>query len=179
MTPASEIGILIHPSPIGEIVIVAQAGELLSVEPVVGDAPGTVPVHLRDRITPLASAAPAAQTAAAQLEDYFAGRRTRFDLPLRWSGVPGFAREALRAVCDIPYGETASYGEVAVLAGRPRAARAVGTACARTPFSVVVPVHRVIRADGSLGEYGGQPEIKRYLLDHESRFGHHSVRPEG
>ncbi len=67
----------------------------------------------------------------------------------------------------IPYGETAGYGDVAVLAGSPRAARAVGTACATTPFSIVVPVHRVVRADGSLGEYGGHPEVKEYLVEFE------------
>ena len=76
-------------------------------------------------------------------------------------------RSGTEAVCDIPYGETASYGEVAIAAGIPRAARAVGTACATTPFSVIVPVHRVVRADGSLGEYGGRPEVKKYLVELE------------
>ena len=65
----------------------------------------------------------------------------------------------------------AGYGEVAISAGRPRAARAVGTACARTPFSIVVPVHRVVRADGSLGEYGGRPDVKQYLIDLERAAG--------
>ena len=92
---------------------------------------------------------------------------SEFDLPLDWRLVRGFTRAALEAVSDIPYGETAGYGEVAISAGSPRAARAVGTACATTPFSIVVPVHRVVRADGSLGEYGGHPEVKRFLLDLE------------
>ena len=78
---------------------------------------------------------------------------------------------ALTAVTEIPYGETASYGEVAALAGKPRAARAVGTACRTTPFSLVVPVHRVVRSDGSIGEYGGHPEVKEYLLDLERTAG--------
>ncbi|GAA1739856.1 methylated-DNA--[protein]-cysteine S-methyltransferase [Microbacterium paludicola] len=102
-----------------------------------------------------------------QLDEYFEGRRESFDVTIDWSLTHGFARDALQAVCTIPYGETASYGEVAVMAGRARAHRAVGTACRTTPFSLVVPVHRVIRSDGSIGEYGGRPENKRFLIDLE------------
>ncbi|WP_119698775.1 methylated-DNA--[protein]-cysteine S-methyltransferase [Microbacterium halotolerans] len=105
--------------------------------------------------------------ASRQFDEYFAGQRRVFDFDLDWRLTHGFARDALRAVCDIPYGETASYGEIAALAGRPRAARAVGTACRTTPFSLVVPVHRVVRADGSLGEYGGNEDAKRYLVELE------------
>lgn len=107
--------------------------------------------------------------AATQLDEYFAGTRRHFEIPLDWRLVRGFTRAALEAARRIPYGETASYGEVAIMAGAPRAARAVGTACATTPFSIVVPVHRVVRADGSIGEYGGHPEAKRALLDLEAR----------
>ncbi|MDQ1131188.1 methylated-DNA--[protein]-cysteine S-methyltransferase [Microbacterium sp. SORGH_AS_0888] len=82
--------------------------------------------------------------------------------------MTGFTRAALQAVRTIPYGQTASYAEVAALAGSPGAHRAVGSACAKTPFSIVVPAHRVVRADGSIGEYGGHPEVKRYLLDLEA-----------
>lgn len=105
----------------------------------------------------------------AQLDEYFAGERRTFDVGLDWRLVRGFTRAALEATLDIPYGEVASYGEVALMADAPRAARAVGTACASSPFSIVVPVHRVVRADGSIGEYGGHPEVKEYLLDLESR----------
>lgn len=105
----------------------------------------------------------------AQLDDYFDGRRREFDVALDWRFAHGFTRAALEATLEIPYGEVASYGEVAVMAGAPRAARAVGTACAASPFSLVVPVHRVVRADGSIGEYGGHPEVKRFLLSLESR----------
>lgn len=105
----------------------------------------------------------------AQLDAYFAGERRAFDVALDWRLVRGFTRAALEATCAIPYGEVASYGEVALMADAPRAARAVGTACASSPFSIVVPVHRVVRADGSIGEYGGHPEVKEHLLDLESR----------
>jgi methylated-DNA-[protein]-cysteine S-methyltransferase len=108
-----------------------------------------------------------ANDAALQLDEYFAGERRDFDIALDWRLVRGFTRAALEAVREIPYGETAGYGEVAVSAGSPGAARAVGTACATTPFSIVVPVHRVVRADGSIGEYGGHPEVKAFLLELE------------
>jgi methylated-DNA-[protein]-cysteine S-methyltransferase len=104
------------------------------------------------------------------LQAYFDGEPVRFDheLVLDWQLVEGFTRAALQAVCEIPWGESASYGEVAAHAGSPGAARAVGTACRNTPFSIIVPVHRVVRADGSAGHYGAHPERKRYLLDLEA-----------
>ena len=109
-----------------------------------------------------------AADAMDQLDEYFDGKRRAFEVPLDWRLVGGFTRAALEATRRIPYGEVASYGEVAIMAGSPGAARAVGTACANTPFSIVVPVHRVVRADGSIGEYGGHPEVKHFLLDLEN-----------
>ena len=105
--------------------------------------------------------------AERQLREYEAGERRRFELPLDWSSAPGgFAGEALRAVAEIGFGEVESYGEVAARAGRPRAARAVGTACSRNPLALVVPCHRVVRASG-MGPYGGGESMKRALLEHE------------
>lgn len=103
------------------------------------------------------------------LDEYFAGRPVRFDehISFDWRLIDGFHRSALQAVLEIPWGQTMSYGEVAIVAGAPGAARAVGTACRFTPFSVIVPVHRVIRSDGTAGQYGAHPERKRYLLDLE------------
>jgi len=103
----------------------------------------------------------------AQLDEYFDGERQTFDVEIDWGLTRGFGRGALQEICRIPYGETAAYGEIAERAGRARAHRAVGTACRTTPFSIVVPVHRVIRSDGSIGEYGGRPENKRFLIDLE------------
>lgn len=104
------------------------------------------------------------------LDEYFAGMPVRFDehLTLDWRLSEGFARTALQAISTIEWGQTLSYGEVAMLAGRPGAARAVGTACRLTPFSIVVPVHRVVRWDGTPGQYGAHPERKRFLLDLEA-----------
>ncbi len=110
-----------------------------------------------------------------QLDEYFDGTRRSFDVPLDWRLVRGFTRAALETSRQIAYGEVASYGELAAMTGVPRAARAVGTACAASPFSIVVPVHRVVRADGSIGEYGGHPEVKQFLLSLEDA----TVRGEG
>lgn len=104
---------------------------------------------------------------AERLDRYFDGEPVSFDVALDWRLVSGFARDALQAVARVPYGRTASYGEIAIDAGRPRAARAVGSACRRTPFSLILPVHRVIRADGTIGEFGTSPETKRFLLELE------------
>ncbi|WP_288832451.1 methylated-DNA--[protein]-cysteine S-methyltransferase [uncultured Corynebacterium sp.] len=109
--------------------------------------------------------------AEKQLGEYFAGRRREFDLPLDWRFSSGFRREAQRALLEIPYGETRSYAQVARSAGRPRAVRAVGTACATNPLPIVVPCHRVLRSDGSLGGYRGGPEAKRWLLELECASG--------
>lgn len=111
----------------------------------------------------------AADELSARLETYFDGMPDDFaSLELDWRLASGFALAALKTIRTIAWGETLSYGEVAALAGAPGAARAVGTACRRTPFSVIVPVHRVVKSDGSAGQYGAHPERKRYLLDLEA-----------
>ncbi|MHC2999801.1 methylated-DNA--[protein]-cysteine S-methyltransferase [Microbacterium sp. HJ5] len=159
----------VHPSPVGDILIVTTDDGIVTLHPFDGPLGAElerVGAALRAPLVPDESDA-VADAAAQQLDEYFDGDREEFDLPLDWRLVNGFTRAALEAVREIPYGETAGYGEVAIAAGSPRAARAVGTACATTPFSIVVPVHRVLRADGSLGEYGGRPDVKRYLIDHE------------
>ena len=103
-----------------------------------------------------------------QLEEYFAGRRTVFDLPLDWRLATGFRRAVLAHLPAIPYGRTESYAQVATAAGNPKAVRAAGTACARNPLPVVVPCHRVVRSDGTAGGYAGGPDAKRALLALES-----------
>ena len=103
----------------------------------------------------------------AQLAEYFAGSRTRFDVPLVLRGTP-FQRAVWGALRAIPYGQTVGYGELARAIGRPGAARAVGLANGRNPIAVIVPCHRVVGANGSLTGYGGGMERKRLLLDLES-----------
>ena len=106
-------------------------------------------------------------TAAVELEEYFAGRRHDFDLPLDHALSSGFRRSVQTSLPRIGYGRTRSYKEIAELVGSPRAVRAVGTACATNPLPVVLPCHRVLRSDGALGGYIGGLEAKRALLSLE------------
>jgi len=125
---------------------------------------------LADRISPRVLHAPARlDPVARQLDDYFAGRRRRFDVPLDWRLSTGFRSTVLHHLAtDVDYGRTASYAALAALAGNSRAVRAVGTACATNPLPVVVPCHRVVRSDGAIGNYAGGVEAKRTLLDLEA-----------
>lgn len=107
---------------------------------------------------------PALAAAVRELEEYFAGRRRSFDLPLDLRLTRGFRRLVVEQLPTIAYGSTASYAELARRAGSERAMRAVGSACATNPLPVVLPCHRVLRTDGSLGGYRGGPEAKRMLL---------------
>jgi methylated-DNA-[protein]-cysteine S-methyltransferase len=103
--------------------------------------------------------------ARRQLEEYFEGQRRSFTLPLDWKLVPGgFYRRVLRATARLPFGATATYGEIAARAGNPRAHRAAGTALGSNPIPILVPCHRIVRAGGDPGNYGGGPEMKRWLL---------------
>jgi methylated-DNA-[protein]-cysteine S-methyltransferase len=99
-----------------------------------------------------------------ELEEYFEGRRTRFDIDLDWSLTRGFFRRVLRATARIGYGEVSTYTEVAARAGSPRAVRAAGNALASNPIPILVPCHRVLRTGGALGGYGGGLERKQLLL---------------
>lgn len=111
---------------------------------------------------------PLLEEAARQLEEYFAGQRRAFALPLRLRGT-AFQRAVWQALAAIPYGEVRTYGEIARAIGKPRACRAVGMANHRNPISILVPCHRVVGAGGSLTGYGGGLENKRFLLELEAR----------
>lgn len=146
-------------SPIGELLLV-------------GDGSALSGLYMQDGATAhaiedgwIAADGPFA-AARHQLEQYFAGDRTEFDLPLAPAGTP-FQLSVWDALRRIPYGETRSYSEIAAAIGRPSATRAVGAANGRNPIAVIVPCHRVIGADGSLTGFGGGVERKRLLLDLE------------
>ena len=114
-------------------------------------------------------AAPARlETTARELDEYFAGRRRAFDVPLDWQLSAGFRSTVLHHLPEIGYGHTATYAAVAELAGNPKAVRAVGSACATNPLPVVVPCHRVVRSDGTMGGYRGGLDAKRLLLAMEA-----------
>jgi methylated-DNA-[protein]-cysteine S-methyltransferase len=100
-----------------------------------------------------------------ELDEYFEGKRTHFDVPVDWALTPkGFRNRALHAVARIPYGKVKTYAEIAKSAGNERAFRAAGTACGHNPIPLIVPCHRVVQSGGGIGNYGGGPEMKRALL---------------
>lgn len=112
---------------------------------------------------------PILDAARRQLGEYFCQQRRIFDLPLDLSSGTAFQQEVWRALCQIPFGETRAYSELAGSAGHPRGARAVGQALARNPLLIVAPCHRVLRADGDLGGFGPGLGAKRLLLELEGR----------
>jgi methylated-DNA-[protein]-cysteine S-methyltransferase len=124
--------------------------------------------ELAARISPRVLEAPAQlDEVRRQLDLYFAGRLTEFDLPLDWSLTEGFRGKVQRAIYGIPYGETRSYMQLAASAGNERAVRAAGSACGTNPIPIVVPCHRVLRTGGALGGYGGGLPMKEALLEME------------
>ena len=151
-------------TPIGNVVVVANAVGVTSVEFDVEDINDVAGVDAqRDTV-----AESNADRAAEQLREYFAGKRTTFDVPLAATGTR-FQAAAWAALCRIPFGNTISYKEQAMSMGKPTATRAVGAANGRNPIAVIVPCHRVIGADGSLTGYASGVDRKVWLLDHERR----------
>jgi methylated-DNA-[protein]-cysteine S-methyltransferase len=125
---------------------------------------------LAGRVSPRVLESPAAlDRERRELDDYFAGRRHDFDLPIDWQLSHGFLLRARRGIAAIPYGETRTYTDLARGAGNERAVRAAGSACSRNPIPLVVPCHRVLRSDGSLGGYAGGLEMKQRLLEMENQ----------
>jgi len=113
---------------------------------------------------------PLIRNAFEQLEDYLTGRLTEFSLPLRPEGTP-FMKNVWMKLCDVPYGHTASYKDIATAVGNPRAVRAVGMANNRNPIPIFIPCHRIIGSNGKLVGYGGGLELKQKLLDLERTHG--------
>jgi methylated-DNA-[protein]-cysteine S-methyltransferase len=151
-------------SPVGPLLLAATEAGLVRVAYASEDH-DTVLRSLAERISPRILSAPARlDEPARELDEYFAGRRRSFALPLDWRLSTGFRQAVLSRLPEIGYGQTASYAAVAALAGNPKAVRAAATACATNPLPVVVPCHRVIYSDGRFGRYLGGPEAKRALL---------------
>ena len=148
-------------SPVGRLLVAGDAGGLRLISFPTERRTKDVPADWRHDESRFADA-------FRQLDAYFAGRLTRFDLPLRLAGT-AFQNTVWTALRDIPFAETISYGALASRIGRPTASRAVGGANGANPLPIVVPCHRVIGADRSLTGFGGGLDIKRFLLAHEQR----------
>lgn len=153
--------IAVVPSPIGDLLLVSDGRALVELHmdwsP---SAAGGDDLCADDDVL---------RRARRQLERYFAGRLRDFDLPLAPAGTP-FQKRVWKALSNIPYGTTISYGEQARRVGKPSAARAVGHANGRNPIGLIIPCHRVIGADGTLTGYGGGLNRKEWLLRHEARI---------
>jgi methylated-DNA-[protein]-cysteine S-methyltransferase len=121
--------------------------------------------RLASRLSPRILRAPARlDDVRRELDDYFAGRRRTFDVPVDWRLTVGFTQRVLRRTAAIPRGQTLTYGEVAAAAGSPAGSRAAGNALGANPIPIVVPCHRVVRSGGLIGGYTGGPDRKRFLL---------------
>ena len=151
-------------TPVGTLLLAATEQGLVRVAYDV-EGHDAVLATLAARVSPRVLAAPGRlDPVARELDEYFAGSRRAFDVPLDHRLSTGFRAEVLRHLPEIGYGRTESYAQVAAAAGNVRAVRAVGSACATNPLPVVVPCHRVVRSDGSIGGYAGGPAAKRALL---------------
>ena len=143
-----------YSSPFGPVQIGHREGRIVSIRCGSSAAP-----HMPSEVSALAN---------LQLQEYFAGERTVFDLPVSLQGTP-FQRAVWQALADIPYGQTCSYGRIASAIGKPGASRAVGSANHANPILFVIPCHRVICSDGNPGGYNGGITVKEALLALEKR----------
>ena len=149
-------------SPLGGILLAGDGEGLKAINFQEGDSPLQIQSDWNHSVDGFGEA-------VKQLDAYFEGRRTEFDLALSPEGTP-FYRQVWAELERIPYGETMSYGELAKRVGKPKAARAVGAANGRNPLPIVIPCHRVIGADGSLTGYGGGIRFKVALLELEKKY---------
>ncbi|MFN8232703.1 MAG: methylated-DNA--[protein]-cysteine S-methyltransferase [Actinomycetota bacterium] len=154
-------------SPIGELLIAVTPRGLVRVGFASEDREEIL-AQLAARVSPrILTSAGATDQVRRELDEYFDHRRDRFDLPLDRRLIHGIARDVLAATARIPFGRTSTYGEIARRIGHPRAARAVGNALGSNPIPIVIPCHRVLRAGGQLGGYGGGIDRKELLLELE------------
>lgn len=163
-----DVAYTVHHSPFGPLLLAATPRGLLRIA-FERENHEAVLTLIAERISPRVLEAPARLAEAErELDEYFAGRRRAFSLPLDRSLSTGFRREVQDHLPSIPYGRTESYAKVAALLGRPRAIRAVGSGCSTNPLPLVLPCHRVLRSDGSLGGYAGGLDTKAALLAMEA-----------
>lgn len=166
-------------SPFGPLLLAATPRGIVRVNLPAYDPEETLE-ELAARISPRVLEAPARlDDARRELDLYFEGKLTEFDLPLDWRLTDGFRRKVQRAIARIPYGQTRTYMDMARSAGNERAVRAAGTACGSNPIPIVVPCHRVLRTGGGLGGYGGGLPMKEALLDLEAAAGGNASRTGG
>jgi methylated-DNA-[protein]-cysteine S-methyltransferase len=157
-------------SPVGTLLVAVTPRGLVRVAYLdAGEEEASVLEQLATTVSPRVLAAPRKlDEPRRELDQYFAGRRRQFELPLDWQLTRGFGRKVLEATARIPYGATATYKQVATEAGNARAYRAAGNALGSNPIPIIVPCHRILHSGGGLGGYTGGLERKRVLLGVES-----------
>jgi methylated-DNA-[protein]-cysteine S-methyltransferase len=152
-------------TPVGKVLVAATARGLVRISFAATYDFEAVLADLSARVSPRLLESPGYfDGVRRELDEYFAGKRTSFDLPLDWRLTGGFGRRVLKRTAQIPYGKVSSYREMAAAAGSPRGARAAGNALGSNPIPIVVPCHRVLHSSGGLGGYGGGLDNKLLLL---------------
>jgi methylated-DNA-[protein]-cysteine S-methyltransferase len=164
----ADVSYAFEPSPVGELLVAVTPRGLIRIAYGAEERSDSVLEELARRVSPRVLEAPAAlDEVRRELDEYFGGKRTGFDVPVDWRLHDGFSRRVLRATARIPYGHLLTYAQVAAKAGSPRGSRAAGNALGSNRIPIVVPCHRVVRTGGALGGYTGGVERKEYLLDLE------------
>jgi methylated-DNA-[protein]-cysteine S-methyltransferase len=165
---AADVAYAVEPSPLGDLLVAMTPRGLVGIYYEDAGELEALLDRLAGRVSPRLVEAPArVDPVRRELDEYFAGTRTQFEIPLDWSLTQGFTRRVLKATARIPYGGASTYREMASRAGSERGARAAGNALGANPIPIVVPCHRVLRTGGEIGGYGGGVARKRFLLELE------------
>lgn len=166
-------------SPVGELLVAVTPRGLVRVS-FATEVAEQVLEELAERVSPRVLRLPRrTDEVRRELDEYFAGSRRRFEIPVDWSLVRGFAQGVLRATAMVPFGQVTTYRQMAEAAGSPRASRAAGNALGSNPIPIVVPCHRVLHTGGGLGGYAGGLERKKLLLTLEGVLGRHGISAGG
>jgi methylated-DNA-[protein]-cysteine S-methyltransferase len=164
----TDVSYAYEPSPVGALLVAVTPRGLIRIAYNAEEHADEVLEELARRVSPRVVEAPGAlDEVRRELDEYFAGRRTSFDIPVDWRLHDGFSRRVLRATARIPFGKVQTYGDVAAKAGSPRGSRAAGNALGSNRIPIVVPCHRVVRSGGKIGGYTGGIERKEFLLELE------------
>ena len=164
----TDVSYAIEPSPLGDLLVAVTPRGLIRIAYNAEASIDSALEELARRVSPRVVEAPSAlDDVRRELDEYFEGKRTSFDIPIDWRLHDGFGRRVLRATARIPFGRVLTYGEVAAKAGSPRGYRAAGNALGSNRMPIVVPCHRVVAAGGKIGGYTGGLERKEYLLELE------------
>jgi methylated-DNA-[protein]-cysteine S-methyltransferase len=164
----ADVSYAVEPSPLGNLLVAVTPRGIIRIAYGADERLDQTLDELARRVSPRVIEAPGAlDEVRRELDEYFAGRRRAFDVPVDWRLHDGFGRRVLQATARIPYGRLLTYTEVAAKAGSPRGSRAAGNALGSNRIPIVVPCHRVVRAGGALGGYTGGVDKKEYLLELE------------